>query len=79
MSLVINFKQKDQKFRSKKNKVLSLSKLSEIEISLNQMMGSADLNDSYGIASTSKILHIFSILVAELEAKSVRDLSLIHI
>ena len=73
MSLVINFKQKDQKFRSTKNKVLSPSKLSEIEINLNQMMGSADLNDSYGIASTSKILHIFSILVGELEPKPVRD------
>ena len=32
MSLVINFKQKDQKFRLTKNKVLSPSKLSEIEI-----------------------------------------------
>ena len=61
-SVVINFKEKKQTYEMAQFKALSPTNLTEIESTLNQMVGSVDLGNSNSISIASGILNLFSLL-----------------
>ena len=73
LSIVINFKEKGSTKWAANNKTLSPVKLSELEGILNNMILSVDLHKAKNIATSSKILQIFSLLFSELEGNKDQD------